>query len=286
MKPIAHNPTIESIPKAKYEPESLPFEALSVETLLAKHHNNQSELEGFLVEVFKHLASKKTPAPQKLQILSYFETLCVEDQLVNILINSDSIITKFLDLLTKFKSSALRCRILQVLGLMFMHSTYISPKIRYFSLFSFLKNPNFCLHFTLFCSNTGIFQVFIGLINEQQQPTSTTPTPTTPSLASKTAKTADKSKDKDKEKDKDKKTDAADANKIKRRALGCLGELLFYTATQANEPSAEVQFLFILFLSSNFIFTKISQFCFNSIFSLSYFCSSSNGKFLTKLLLQ
>jgi serine/threonine-protein kinase ULK4 len=69
-----------------YDARALPFAAHSLPEVLALTRT-QKQLEAFLTEIYRSVGGA-FPVPQKLNTLAYFETLCVDTQMANILINS------------------------------------------------------------------------------------------------------------------------------------------------------------------------------------------------------
>ena len=61
-------------------------------------------------------------------MLSYFETLCVETNAANVLINS-SLTILFIRMLRNARAPTLRIRLASVLGLLVRHATYIAEEL-------------------------------------------------------------------------------------------------------------------------------------------------------------
>lgn len=69
------------------------------------------------------------PLKDKVNVLSYFETLCTDTNTANLLINS-SLTVLFIRLLKNAKAPALRIRLASVLGLLVRHATFIQVRRR------------------------------------------------------------------------------------------------------------------------------------------------------------
>lgn len=104
---------------------TLPFPAHSLDTMIAL---SQTELEKFLTQVYKALASLDVSVSKKLDILCYFETMCSDTHSANILINS-ILMSLFVKMLKTYKSPTIRCRLCWIMGLLIRHATFISRDI-------------------------------------------------------------------------------------------------------------------------------------------------------------
>lgn len=74
----------------------------------------QAQLEVFLEHVYRAIASA-APLKDKVNVLSYFETLCVETNAANTLVNS-SLTVLFVRMLKNARALSLRIRLASVLG--------------------------------------------------------------------------------------------------------------------------------------------------------------------------
>lgn len=64
----------------------------------------------------------------QVNVLSYFETLCVDTNAANVLINS-SLTILFIRMLRNARAPSLRIRLASVLGLLVRHATYIAEEL-------------------------------------------------------------------------------------------------------------------------------------------------------------
>jgi serine/threonine-protein kinase ULK4 len=124
VKPIVLNRRIEINPPPVWDENALPFAALTATQMLAA---TQTDLELFLTKVYRSVAHS-SPINEKVNTLSYFETLCCDTASANVLINS-SLMTLFVRMLRASKAPALRVRLTSVMGLLLRHATYITPEL-------------------------------------------------------------------------------------------------------------------------------------------------------------
>ena len=124
VKPIVLNRRIEVTPEPHFDVSALPFEALTVSEMLG---SNQPDLEKFLTRVYRSVAHS-SPINEKVNALSYFETLCCDTASANVLINS-SLMTLFVRMLRASKAPALRVRLTSVMGLLLRHATYVTEEL-------------------------------------------------------------------------------------------------------------------------------------------------------------
>ena len=88
VKPIVNNKRIEAIVvPAPYERSALAFEARTLQEMLSLAEHDTAELEQFLTSIFRSVGGP-VPVAKKVNTLAYFETLCVDTNAANILINS------------------------------------------------------------------------------------------------------------------------------------------------------------------------------------------------------
>lgn len=64
----------------------------------------------------------------QVNVLSYFETLCMDTNAANVLINS-SLTILFIRMLRNARAPTLRIRLASVLGLLVRHATYIAEEL-------------------------------------------------------------------------------------------------------------------------------------------------------------
>jgi serine/threonine-protein kinase ULK4 len=124
VKPIVANRRIERLPDLTWDAKSLPFEPLSLQQML---NCDQGELEAFLTHIYRTIASS-APVKDKVNVLSYFESLCSDTNAANVLINS-SLTVLFVRMLRNGKTPLLRIRLASVLGLLVRHATYIADEL-------------------------------------------------------------------------------------------------------------------------------------------------------------
>jgi hypothetical protein len=89
---------------------------------------SRSDLEVFLTTLYKVIAGQ-TPISQKVVYLQYFEVMCKDTKLANILVNS-SLLKLFLNILRTAKSVVLRSKLLHVLAVLIRHATSISESVK------------------------------------------------------------------------------------------------------------------------------------------------------------
>ena len=114
------NRRIEVTPEPHFDASALPFEALTVSEMLG---SNQPDLETFLTRVYRCVAHS-SPINEKVNALSYFETLCCDTASANVLINS-SLMTLFVRMLRASKAPALRVR-----GAIQTARAWVCPRLR------------------------------------------------------------------------------------------------------------------------------------------------------------
>jgi hypothetical protein len=85
------------------------------------------DLEAFLTQIYRALAAA-TPLKDKVNVLTYFETLCVDTTSANVLINS-SLTMLFVRMLRNSRAPLLRVRLASVLGLLVRHATFIAEEL-------------------------------------------------------------------------------------------------------------------------------------------------------------
>eukprot|EP00198_Chlamydomonas_reinhardtii_P009635 XP_001698972.1 predicted protein [Chlamydomonas reinhardtii] len=168
VKPIVANRRIERLPDPRFDAASLPFKPWSLPEML---NANQADLEAFLTHIYRAIASA-APLKDKVNVLSYFETLCVDTNAANVLINS-SLTILFIRMLRNARAPTLRIRLASVLGLLVRHATYIAEEL----------------------ASTGVVEVLSEALKDKNE-------------------------------------------RVRRRVIATLGELLFYIATQQQDNAA------------------------------------------------
>ncbi|KAK9856467.1 hypothetical protein WJX84_005420 [Apatococcus fuscideae] len=163
VKPIVANRRIERLPEPRWDPRAIPFAILTMQQMMAA---GQHDLERFLTDIYRVISSTANPLKDKVNVLAYLETLCIDTGAANQLVNS-SLAILFVRMLRTSRAPALRVRLASVLGLLVRHATYIADEL----------------------SQSGIIDVLAeGLRDENER--------------------------------------------VRRRMMATLGELLFYAATQ------------------------------------------------------
>jgi serine/threonine-protein kinase ULK4 len=124
IRPLVTNARIEKYVEQRFEPATLGFTAMALSAL--KQLPNK-DLELFLTSVYKALSapSQNSDQSEKLNVLAYFETLCGDSAIANVVINS-SVMTLCVRLIGSSKgASAFRCAVVSIMGLLVRHATYI-----------------------------------------------------------------------------------------------------------------------------------------------------------------
>lgn len=125
VKPIIGNKDIEKTGELVYNAQTLPFEVWSLESVAAKIET--VEIESHLHEVYNAMAASGT-VNDKLNVLVYFESIILNSNVANRLINS-----AFMNLITKLlknvKSPHLKLRLCSILGQLVRHSTVIGNEV-------------------------------------------------------------------------------------------------------------------------------------------------------------
>lgn len=104
----------------RFEPKELGFRPWTLQDMASA---DTREIEAFLTVIYRAIASA-APLKDKVNVLSYFETLCTDTNTANLLINS-SLTVLFIRLLKNAKAPLLRIRLASVLGLLVRHATFI-----------------------------------------------------------------------------------------------------------------------------------------------------------------
>lgn len=119
-RPLVMNRKIEEWPSSEFKPESLGFRALPLSVLV---NVSQVELEGFLSKLY-HALSRESNLYEKLNMLAYLESLCLDPGAANVLVNS-SIMKLILSMLQGAAASELLYHLVSVIGLLLRHATYL-----------------------------------------------------------------------------------------------------------------------------------------------------------------
>ena len=120
VKPIIGNKDIEKQSELRYSMTHLTFEPWKLEEIVETI--NTSKIENHLSEVYSSIAEN---SPQeKIHALAYFESIIVNSNVANRLINSAFVIL-FVRILKTAKSSQVKQRLASILGLLIRHATII-----------------------------------------------------------------------------------------------------------------------------------------------------------------
>lgn len=124
IRPLVTNARIEKYVEQRFEPATLGFAAMTLSVL--KQLPNK-DLELFLTSVYKSLSAPAQNAEhsEKMNVLAYFETLCGDSAIANVVINS-SVMTLCVKLIASSKGAAgFRCAVASIMGLLVRHATFI-----------------------------------------------------------------------------------------------------------------------------------------------------------------
>eukprot|EP01012_Entosiphon_sulcatum_P034139 TRINITY_DN43244_c0_g1_i1.p1 TRINITY_DN43244_c0_g1~~TRINITY_DN43244_c0_g1_i1.p1 ORF type:complete len:1236 (-),score=180.50 TRINITY_DN43244_c0_g1_i1:7-3477(-) len=174
VKPIMMNPRIEKTPEPKFRAEDLPFVAHPLSTLnqLASH-----ELEAFLTQVYKSIGGASRLV-EKYNSLLYFQTLCDEGALANILVNTPLLPLFVRMLQNPTHTPNVKGQLCLVIGLLVRHATYVDYAL----------------------CGPALLSVLSTLLQDDC---------------------------------------TSDLKRVRRRAVACLGELIFYIATQQTDEKVK-----------------------------------------------
>ena len=125
VKPIIGNKDIEKQGTLDYRAGELPFEAWNAEQVAAKIDSMQ--LEQHLHEVYNAMGASST-VNEKLNVLIYFESIILNSNVANRLINS-AFMSILMKLLKNVKHPHLKMRLCSILGQLVRHSTVIGNDV-------------------------------------------------------------------------------------------------------------------------------------------------------------
>lgn len=112
VKPIIGNKDIEKIQDLVFNPTNLPFEVWGSEQVAQKIET--VEIESHLHEVYNAMAASGT-VNEKINVLVYFESIILNSNVANRLINS-AFMNLLIKLLKNVKSPHLKLRLCSILG--------------------------------------------------------------------------------------------------------------------------------------------------------------------------
>ncbi|GBG84170.1 hypothetical protein CBR_g38144 [Chara braunii] len=125
VKPIVLNRRIEKLQEPTFELRALPVDALSAANVVALQ-TDQVQLHEFLKAIMGSI-SGATQAQEKINTLSYLETLCVDTDAANVLINSP-LMSFLVKMLRSMKQPLVRIKLVSVMGLLIRHATVIEDE--------------------------------------------------------------------------------------------------------------------------------------------------------------
>ena len=125
VKPIIGNKDIERAGELIFNAQLLPFQAWTAEEVSAKIETMQ--VENHLHEVYCAMGASST-VNDKLNVLVYFESIILNSNVANRLINS-AFMSMLMKLLKNVKSPHLKLRLCSILGQLIRHSTVIGNDV-------------------------------------------------------------------------------------------------------------------------------------------------------------
>ncbi len=170
VKPIIGNKDIEKHGELVFNAQLLPFEAWTADDVSTKI--DTPPLENHLHEVYNAMGASST-VNDKLNVLIYFESIILNSNVANRLINS-AFMSILLKLLKNVKSPHLKMRLCSILGQLVRHSTVIGNDV----------------------AESGLCQTLVDTVKDKNE-------------------------------------------KVRRKAVASLGELLFYAATQLDDETQD-----------------------------------------------
>jgi serine/threonine-protein kinase ULK4 len=121
VKPIVGNKEIERITDEPLNPAFLSFKPWSSDEVVERI--NSTQIESHLSDVYNSIASHTT-INEKISTLQYFESIIVNSNVSNSLINS-AFMALLKKMLEQIKSPMIKIRVCSVVGLLIRHSTII-----------------------------------------------------------------------------------------------------------------------------------------------------------------
>lgn len=125
VKPIIGNKDIEKTGELVFNNQTLPFEPWNSEQVAAKIES--PNIESHLHEVYNAMAASGT-VNDKLNVLVYFESIILNSNVANRLINS-AFMGLLLKLMKNVKSPHLKLRLCSIVGQLIRHSTVIGNEV-------------------------------------------------------------------------------------------------------------------------------------------------------------
>lgn len=129
VKPIIGNKDIEKQNELRYSLQHLTFEPWKIDDIIESI--NTSKIENHLSEVYSSIAGN---SPQeKIHALAYFESIIVNSNIANRLINS-AFVNLFVKVLKSAKSTQIKQRLWSIIGLLIRHATIIENDRAYLGI--------------------------------------------------------------------------------------------------------------------------------------------------------
>ena len=126
VKPIIGNKEIEKVQEVSFNPENLTFQPWEAERITAKI--DSQEIETHLGDVYQALAASNSTINEKLNALFYFESIIINSNVSNRLINS-AFMNLLVKMLKSIKTPGIKSRLCSVVGLLIRHSTVIENEL-------------------------------------------------------------------------------------------------------------------------------------------------------------
>ena len=125
VKPIIGNKEIEKLQDFTYNPQGLSFTPWDPADIIEKI--DSQEIETHLSDVYAAMANNAT-VNEKLNALSYFESIIINSNVSNRLINS-AFMNLLVKMLKNIKSPGIKSKLCSVVGLLIRHSTVIENEL-------------------------------------------------------------------------------------------------------------------------------------------------------------
>ena len=125
VKPIIGNKDIEKVAEVPVHTDALPFKPWDPAQIAAKI--DTPEIESHLSDVYSALASNES-VNSKLNALNYFESIIINSNVSNRLINS-AFMALLVKMLKQIKTPGIKSRLCSVVGLLIRHSTVIENEL-------------------------------------------------------------------------------------------------------------------------------------------------------------
>ncbi|RNF25558.1 putative protein kinase [Trypanosoma conorhini] len=122
IRPLVMNNRIERFVEQKYDPGTLGFNPPTKSEL---KHSNEQQQSDFIKMIYRTLSSSSLGYEEKLNVLCYFETVCMDAPVANFIVNS-SIMMLCLKMVSQRKApSNYRATAASIMGILVRHATFI-----------------------------------------------------------------------------------------------------------------------------------------------------------------